>query len=372
MRKEIEQIRHFYIHVPFCLSKCGYCSFYSKEPEAGEIDNYCRTLIKEIAYYRTNKKLALESIYFGGGTPSLLSKTQIESILNELTFDSACEVTIEANPGDVNPALADVWLQAGINRISIGLQSMQPEELRILGRRHGVEENYAAVNTLRESGFTNISFDLIYGLPQQSLADVKYSLEEYMKLSPEHLSTYCLSLADDCRLAYLKKQLPDDETESEMYYMIRQVLQQNGWQQYELSSFSRNNRHSVHNSAYWQSREYVGCGPSASGYISGIRYQNSANLNLWREQVLSGRFMPNNEEIDETLREKEYIILALRTTQGFKSADFKKEFKIDFREKYSEKLVKFQNLKLLELADGYIRLTPEGYFISNEVLSEFV
>jgi oxygen-independent coproporphyrinogen III oxidase len=372
VREDIEPIRHLYIHVPFCLSKCGYCSFYSKEPTASEIEEYCRLLLKEITYYKTNYKLVLETVYFGGGTPSLLFPEQIENILKQLTFAEKSEITIEANPGDVDNARATGWLKAGVNRISIGLQSMRTEELQLLGRRHNVEDNYKAISILRESGFANISFDMIYGLPYQKVEDVEYSLKEYMKLSPEHISTYCLSLADDCGMAAYRDKLPEDEIVSDMYHLIRNVLLQNGWQQYELSNFCRDNLVSIHNSAYWKNREYAACGPSACGYLSKVRYQNYADMQRWKRQILDNEYLPNSEIIDESIREKEFIILALRTNDGFKLKDFARLFKIDFKQKYSEKLVKFQKLKLLEEKNGNIRLLPEAYFISNVVLREFV
>ena len=372
MRNDIETIRHLYIHVPFCLSKCGYCSFYSKEPAAGEIEDYCQILAKEIAYYKSKYQLVLETIYFGGGTPSLLSPEKIGNILRELTFAENCEITMETNPGDINKNRAIGWLEAGVNRISIGLQSMRNVELQLLGRRHCVIDNYNAVNTLRENGFTNISFDMIYGLPGQEIADVDYSLQEYMKLSPEHISTYCLSLADDCRMAAYRDKLPEDEIVSDMYYLIRKMLLQNGWQHYELSNFCKENLYSIHNSAYWQNKEYVGCGPSACGYLAKVRYQNFADLQRWKKQVIDKEFLPNSEIIDESIREKEYIILALRTSDGFRLEEYEKEFNVDFKQKYKEILVKFQKLKLLEEKNGNIRLLPAAYFISNEVLREFV
>lgn len=372
MVRERELIRHIYIHVPFCVRKCGYCSFYSKVPQADELVGFIETLLTEIEYYKTIYDLKCETIYLGGGTPSLLDQRQLAAIISQIPKHNNCEITLEANPGDITDTLITGWKNIGVNRISIGLQSMKNKELEFLGRRHSVEDNLKAIKKLKAGGFDNISFDLIYGLPGQNLSDVKYSIEEYLKLSPEHISTYCLSLADDCGMAEYKNKLPSDDTVSDMYFLIRSMLLSSGYQQYELSSFCRESRESRHNLAYWRQRKYLGCGPSAAGYVSGFRYQNPASYNQWHKEIDSDQYFDNQEDIDETLREKEYIIIGLRTTKGLKISDYFKEFQIDFPDKYREILVKYRKLKLMEEQDGYIRLLPEGYFISNTILSDFV
>ena len=372
MIQEKELIRHLYIHVPFCIRKCGYCSFYSKVPTAAEYVSFIKTLLIELDYYKRNYELDCETIYLGGGTPSLLDNKQLETIIRQIPRQNNCEITLEANPGDISESKIESWEHLEINRISVGLQSMKDDELEFLGRRHNVAESLNAIQLLQNSDIKNISFDLIYGLPGQNLADVEFSMNQYLKLSPEHISTYCLSLADDCALAEYKNKLPSDEIVSDMYFMIRSMLLSRDWLHYELSSFCMESRESRHNLAYWTQRKYLGCGPSAAGYVSGFRYQNPASYDKWLEDISSLKFFNNHENIDEVIREKEYIILALRTTKGLDIADFNKEFKIDFLEKYREILVKYQKLKLVEQHDGYIRLMPKGYFISNEILSNFV
>ncbi|MDP8220362.1 MAG: radical SAM family heme chaperone HemW [Candidatus Stygibacter frigidus] len=372
MAQETEQIRHLYIHIPFCKSKCGYCSFYSKVPEADEQASFIKTLLIELDYYKKHYELDCETIYLGGGTPSLLEHKQLETIIRQIPRQNNCEITLEANPGDISESKVLNWKKLGINRVSIGLQSMKDNELEFLGRRHNVAESKEAIRLLQNNEIKNISFDLIYGLPGQKLEDVEYSLNQYLSLSPEHISTYCLSLADDCALAGYKNKLPSDETVSDMYYMIRSMLLSKGWRHYELSSFCRGDKESRHNMAYWTHRKYLGSGPSAAGYVSSFRYQNPASYDQWQQAIKASKYFNNREDIGEVIREKEYIILALRTTKGLNLADFNKKFKIDFLTKYREILVKYQELKLLEQHDGNIRLLPEGYFISNEILSNFV
>ncbi len=336
------------------------------------MDIFCRTLQEEIRYYKSEYSIKADTIYLGGGTPSLLSARHIIEIISQIPRNRGCEITIEVNPQDINEDKVQGWLAAGINRISIGLQSMKSAELEFLGRRHSLDDNYRVVDILKKNKFNNISFDLIYGLPGQSIVDVEYSLKEYMILFPDHISTYCLSLAEDCQLAGYKKSLPADETLSDMYYSIRSILVDAGWQHYELSNFCRNDKISKHNLAYWQNEYYLGCGPSAAGYVSGFRYQNPASLVLWQQQIWNNQFFSGREEINDQIKEKEFIILALRTIKGLSLEDYKREFNSDFREKYRELLAKFAKLKLLEEKDGYIRLNIKGYFVSNEILSEFV
>ena len=372
MVRDKEQIRHIYIHVPFCVRKCGYCSFYSKEPQVDELEGFIETLLSEIEYYKSIYELKCETIYLGGGTPSLLDQRQLDSIINQIPRSSNCEITLEANPGDITKTLITSWKNTGVNRVSIGLQSMKNKELEFLGRRHSVEDNFKAIEKLKDGGIDNISFDLIYGLPGQNLPDVEYSIKEYLKLSPGHISTYCLSLSDDCLLADQRKNLPSDETLSDMYFLIRSMLLSSDWQQYELSSFCKEDRESKHNLAYWRQKKYLGCGPSAAGYVSGFRYQNPASYNQWHKEINASKYLNDQENIDEILREKEYIILGLRTIKGLKISDFFNEFRTDFPVKYREILVKYRKLKLVEEDDGYIRLMPNGYFISNEILSDFV
>ncbi len=372
MKLKTNPIRHIYLHIPFCKKKCGYCSFYSIESQSEDLDSFFRALQEEIRYYKREYSIKADTIYLGGGTPSLLPVEYIAELISLIPRNKGCEITIEVNPQDINEDKVQGWLAAGINRISIGLQSMKSAELEFLGRRHSLEDNYRVVSILQKNKFNHVSFDLIYGLPGQSIADVEYSLKEYMKLYPDHISTYCLSLAEDCVLAGYRNYLPADETLSDMYYSIRSILVEAGWQHYELSNFCQNAKISKHNLAYWQNENYLGCGPSAAGYVSGFRYQNPASLMLWQQQIWNNQYFTDQEEINDQTKEKEFIILALRTIQGLRLEDYKKEFENDFKEKYEEILAKFSKLKLLEEIDGYIRLNIEGYFISNEILSEFV
>lgn len=364
---------HIYIHVPYCQRKCGYCSFYSEEcTTAKELETYLCYLEKEIYSSIKEKPIEAKTVYFGGGTPSLINGEDIERILSNIPITSDCEITMELNPADVTKTKAQSWKTAGVNRVSLGCQSFIPDELLFLGRRQSVEDNLQAFKHLRDAGFDNISLDLIYGLPNQSNNDLHDSLSCFCQLNPEHISTYCLSLAKDCRLAKWRNKLPSEDETSEMYFIIINWLKKNGWYQYELSNFCLSGKESQHNLAYWRNKYYLGFGPSAAGYVSGMRYKNPADIGKWEQQIDTGKFLGDLDRIDQSTRQKEEIILSLRTKEGLNLKTFKEKYNVDIEDQYQEILVRFTNLELLEIKKGWLRLTEKAYFISNEILKEFI
>ncbi len=361
-------IEYIYIHVPFCLKKCDYCSFYS-EIFSEEVKNkYFTNLTKEIEAYKARFKIQPRTIYFGGGTPSLLHPEEIESISQKFNTSNLNEATLEINPVSVTGEYVNKLKQTCINRISLGTQSFVDKELKLLGRLHNSKQIVNAYDHLRAAGFTNISLDLIYGLPRQKKSDLLFSIDKFIELDPEHISTYCLSLDEDVPLFSQKALIPDDETVSEFYYLIRKKLISAEYDQYEISNFAKKGFESKHNLCYWNDKFYLGLGPAAAGYIDLFRYTNSASIKRYFQMD----FFQNWKKISDEDHEKEFIFLALRKTKGMNLKFFKEKFSDDFTKKYSIILKKFFTAKLLEINDDNIRLTPEAYFVSNEIFSEFV
>lgn len=365
-------VEHIYIHVPFCVKKCGYCSFYSTGYSETEADKYVSALKQEINLYRQKYQLKPKTIYFGGGTPSLLKADAVRSIIKRVGFSEETEITLEANPSSITQEYAYQIAKAGINRVSMGVQSMLQKELDLLGRIHDVQQVKDALLCLRKAGIGNISLDLIYGLPDQKLEDLEYSLNELIALTPQHISTYCLSLEKDVPLYSLKNKIPEDEIVAEFYEFIRTRLQRAGFEQYEISNFARIGKESKHNSSYWEDRPYLGLGPAAAGYLDGKRYNNPSLLEKYNQQIVDEVIMPDFEELSAAEHESEYIFLQLRKCRGINLENFMHIFTHNFVDKYVDKIEKFTKLGLMKVENGHCYLTPEAYFISNQIMSEFV
>ncbi len=363
-------IRFIYIHVPFCLRKCSYCSFFSINFSEEASNKFTKYLIKEITLFKQKYQIKPKTIYFGGGTPSLLTAEQINLIISQFDITETKEITIECNPVNINNEFAEELNSTPVNRISLGAQSFLDSELKILGRLHKADEIGNAYKMLRDHGYNNISLDLIYGLPGQTRKDVEFSLNEIIKLDPEHISTYCLSLDNDVPLFSRVDQIPADEKVAEFYYLIRNKLISSGFSHYEISNFTKSGFESKHNLCYWNDDHYLGFGPSAAGYIKNIRYNNTANFEAYYKMIDENKIMIDKIILKEDDHEKEYIFLNLRKSTGIDLKEFEKEFEIVFTEKYDWVIDKFRNL--LEINDKMIKLKPEAYFISNEIFSEFL
>ena len=359
-------IAHVYIHIPFCIKKCGYCSFYSEGFDGGLADKFINSLQDEIAFYSDRYQILPETIYFGGGTPSLLGSADIERILQRFDLSQVKEITLETNPATVTIHDLKEFRHIGINRLSIGAQSMIDRELELLGRIHKATD----VLSLYDSGlgelFENISYDIIYGLPNQKVMDVKHSLRELLSLKPSHFSTYCLSLDDSVPLYNSIDYIPSDEILSEMYYLISDMMLEHSYEQYELSSFALDDNISQHNMCYWSSTYYLGLGAGACGYLDSFRYQNSE-----LKDYLEGSCIKEKVELTPADVEKEYIITGLRKTEGISFTEYEKRFGCRFEEKYAATIRKMLEKGLIEVSN-YIRLRPKYYFLSNEVLCEFL
>lgn len=358
-----------YIHYPFCLQKCSYCSFFSV-PRNENRDKYLHYLIKEIDLYSSCLVIEPQTVYFGGGTPGLMNGEEIASLLRRFDLQKLTECTIEVNPSAVRKRTLKAWRELSVNRLSIGLQSFNDNELKLLGRTHTGEDNLNVFYAARDEGYDNISVDLIYGLPGQSINDVSRTIKEIVKLAPEHISAYCLSLNEDTLLARQGVDLPADEITAEMYRCIIDDLTAEGYEQYEISNFSRRGYMSKHNLTYWQCKEYIGFGCSAHGYAGNYRYYNPSDFGEYYYNVDNRIRFPNSEEQDIDKKKKDFVIQGLRLTKGIELKRYEKFFNEAFLDVFSKAIEKHK--KYLALENGFIRLKPIGYFVSNEIIVDFI
>ena len=354
-----------YIHIPFCRRKCGYCAFVSyNRPELQE--NYVEKLLQEIKSRYKGENL--KTIYFGGGTPSLLEIRQVENILKSLNFDKNTEITLEANPDSVDFAYLKELKRLGINRLSLGVQSFDDKLLKITNRLHSGTQAKNAYKNARKAGFENISLDFIYGLPEQSENGFKKDLEKAISLDSDHISLYGLKIEDGTPFSKQKfENIADDDLQAQMYLSAIEIL--SGYEHYEFSNFAKNGKFSRHNLNYWDNEEYYGFGTAAHGYLDGKRYSNARNLEIYLKNPLLSE---NEHNLTGKERLEEEIFLGFRRCAGIDTKKINKKFSIDFDEKYSHILEKFKKSgHLIKTATGW-KLSIDGILLSNEILCEFL
>lgn len=304
-----------YVHIPFCQSRCRYCDFFSTTL-LGRREEYVRALLAEIG----PEPYQPDTIYLGGGTPSLLDTDAILQILSAIGTRNAREVTIEVNPGDVTADKASKWIAAGVNRVSMGIQSFQDELLRIIGRRHTAGEARNAITILREAGIRNLSIDLMYGLPRQTEAMWQADIAEAIQTGAEHVSCYCLSYEEGTPLWQARErgeiQETDEETENSMYDYLCDALRRAGYEHYEVSNFARPHFRAVHNSNYWNDTPYIGFGAGAHSYDGKRRFWNPSDLNTYIRAALARDLLREEEVLTDEQKHMERIMLCLRTREG--------------------------------------------------------
>jgi oxygen-independent coproporphyrinogen III oxidase len=361
-----------YIHVPFCLTKCGYCNFFSLPFSQTSLNNYCSVLLKEIEQFKLKFELEPKTVYFGGGTPSLLSAGQIKAILDLLEPVEGAEITLEANPVQVTAAWVKALATTRVNRLSLGVQSLSEANLQALGRKHTAASVPERMRLLREAGFDNISLDLLYGLPHFSEQTFEAELEQYLALEPDHLSTYLLSIEETMPFCHWKGMLPDDKSCAAQYETICQTLDRAGWEHYEISNFTRPGQASRHNLTYWLDEPFAGLGAGASGFLHKQRYKRPEDLQLWQFSVERGDLLHAKEDETRAQQKADFIIMQLRLTRGLDLAAYKDIFGSDFVEDWHDVIAKFIASGHLERHNSFIRLTPQAWFVSNSVLREFV
>ena len=355
-----------HIHVPFCRRKCNYCDFYSSPATPGEVSSYATALCNQIGT-SPQKGAKISTVYFGGGTPSLLSQADFVSIISALqkTFDlSACsEFTVECNPESVLPALAKVWRDWGVNRVSMGVQTFCDDQLKILGRLHTKARATEAFRELREAGFQNISLDLMAALPGQTENDLRADLEQMLALNPEHLSVYLLKVEPGSVFGLKGIAEAEDEVQRSMYLLTHEILTCAGYEHYEISNFAKPGYRAKHNGVYWAGGEYLAFGPGASGYCDGVRYHIPADTAEYcRKNGLVSPIVDETVDFEES--QKEAIFLGLRLSEGIDRTLIPKE-----KESFVKTLC---NHGYAILTDHRFALTPEWFLVSDYVIRELL
>jgi oxygen-independent coproporphyrinogen-3 oxidase len=365
-----------YVHVPFCVSKCAYCDFASYAGREADIPRYVEAVIQEV----TRRGAATghpkaDTIFLGGGTPSLLDSLQVTRILNALSeafpIEEGAEITCECNPGTLTASFAKALRQAGVNRLSMGAQASQTRLLRLIGRIHTWETVIASVEIARQAGFDNINLDLMLGLPSQTVSDVRETLSAAMALLPTHLSCYGLMVEEGTPIsrdiASGKLALPEEETDREMYELARQTLAEHGFDQYEISNFARQGYACRHNVGCWTRVPYLGFGCAAHSFFDECRTRNPSTLNAY----LAGE-EPTTEQISQEQARFESMMLGLRMTRGVKDEDFTRMHGMSIREAFGEKLDQPISAGLLQWHEGALRLTRLGMDLENSVLVDLM
>ena len=377
-----------YIHIPFCLHKCAYCDFCSGVPkDKSQKEAYVDALMLDIAHTGEELKdsdVVVDSIYVGGGTPTLLSKREIE-LLTDTIYDSFkvtedAEFTFEANPATLDRSKAKCLKDAGVNRLSIGLQSAHDTELESLSRIHTYKEFLASFKAARKAGFENINVDVMYGIPEQTLESFKETLKTVCELEPEHISMYGLRIEEGTPFCIHQSELPlpSEDEEYAMYREGRTALQAQGYVHYEISNYARKGYKSKHNLKYWRCEEYIGFGVAAHSYYGGKRFARITDVDRYISYICGEEdytkiiAQSTVEEIDARTLECEYVMLALRTSAGVDKARFEEKFGFDFDSKYSERIREYADAGFIIDTHAKCTLSPEGLYVSNRILSDIL
>lgn len=369
-----------YVHIPFCKRKCEYCDFISYCNKDNLIETYVEALKKEINLQ--NIQSYIDTIYIGGGTPSYIESKYIKAIMKEIknkNIRKNAEITIEVNPGTVTEAKLKDYKECEINRLSIGLQSTKDELLRQIGRIHDYNQFIETYKLAREVGFENINVDLMIGLPNQKIMDLKESLNKIIELQPEHISVYSLIVEEGTPIAKKIQSgeltLPNENEERNMYWYVKNTLELNGYNHYEISNFSKKGYESRHNMSCWNQCQYFGFGVAAHSYRDITRYSNITDINEYIKNIQKGNLSKNriiHEIQKESDTEKEYMLLGLRKIEGVKINDFKAKFVKNPIYLFRNELKKLSDENLIAVDANTIRLTPKGIDLANLVWEEFV
>ena len=397
-----------YIHIPFCVKKCDYCDFLSAPADLETKEKYVEALINEIKLNKNKmSEYVVDTVFIGGGTPSLLEENQISKIMSVLrdncNMSENPEITIECNPGTITESKLLEYKKSGINRISFGLQSANDEELKSIGRIHNYAGFLESYNLARKCGFDNINVDLMSALPGQTLKSYEETLNKVVRLEPEHISAYSL-IVEENTLMYdrVKKAqikginiLPDEESERKMYYLTNNILRSNGYRKYEISNYSKPGKECKHNIGYWQRKEYLGFGIGAASLYKENRYNNITDINKYIE-VLTNNIKENSinnvgnssevenqvnilnsivknlQQLTERDRMEEFMFLGLRMMEGVSMEKFEQYFGKPYMEVYGKVQKRMEDKRFLINDNGYVKLTEFGIDLSNYVMSEFL
>ncbi len=367
-----------YVHLPFCIKKCNYCDFLSGSYSDLIKKSYIDCLLNEIDLYSDLlSKREIRTVYLGGGTPTVLPASYIVSIIEKLkkitSFKEGCEITIEMNPGTADEEKTAAYLQCGINRFSIGLQSVNDNELKALGRIHSYDDFLHLYDLLGRRGASNINIDLMTGIPYETVHSAERSLKEICALSPKHISVYSLILEEGTPFWHTPRKdlrLPDEDTEYEIYEMTRAILKENGYERYEISNYARSGFECIHNTVYWEIRDYIGFGAGAASRIGNRRYTNIRNV----EGYIRSEPFTFDEDLllDDGDMMSEFVFMGLRKTAGIDVVDFSNRFGKEILDVYGDIIRKHEEKGLLILSDKRLRFSEKGMDISNVVLKDFV
>lgn len=378
MKINKNEVYGVYVHIPFCLKKCSYCDFASYPGMLSRADCYLENVYAEMQQYRG---ITADSIYIGGGTPTALKKEQLTDLINKirstLSLTDDCEFTVECNPKTVDFDYLKMLKNNGVNRLSIGVQSLKDSELKMLGRVHSKDEAIECINMVKKAGFDNFNIDLMFGLPRQSLAGFKKTVMEVLNTEPKHISCYSLIVEDGTpisrRINSGELILPDEDTEREMYHTLVDILNDAGYKHYEISNFAKDGNESRHNNKYWERKPYIGLGAAAHSNIGDLRFGNPASLEEYEKvsclKIPEGREKEHLTQEDEM---SEVMILGLRKMDGISKVSFAKEFNKDLESVFKEQLSKFERLGLVQITDEKVMLTKRGIDVSNMVFCEFL
>lgn len=378
MKKELG----LYVHIPFCVKKCGYCDFLSWCGTSEEKENYVQALLKEIESYREFARgYRVSTVFVGGGTPSVLEAGQMEGVLGNIQevfeLEKKPEITLEMNPGTVTEEKLQCYKENGVNRLSIGLQSVKNEKLEVLGRIHSYEEFLESYELARKAGFTNISVDLISSIPGQKLEEWKEELAALSALSPEHISVYQLIIEAETpfyeKYAEHEELLPDEEESREIYLWTGSFLKEQGYEQYEISNYAKPGKESRHNLKYWERGDYLGLGLGAASMVRNIRMSNTKDMKTYLERCGQPKTMREDVQFLEEARQmEEFMFLGLRKTRGVSRKEFRRIFGQEMDMVYEKALHKCLENGMLKEHKDRVYLSEEGVLLSNAVLSEFL
>lgn len=381
--KELE----LYLHIPFCERKCAYCDFLSAPADLPVRISYIKKLQEEIAYYGPEfEEYQVSSIFLGGGTPTILEGYQLAAILETVKkyfrLVADAEITVECNPGTLTAGKTEKLVQAGFNRLSMGLQSADDRELQLLGRIHNFAQFLESYDLARKAGFENINVDLMSALPGQTLKSWQNTLQKVTALRPEHISAYSLIIeegtpfyerfAEDERIREEgghPRLLPEEAIERQMYELTQRFLHTKGYERYEISNYAKPGSECRHNCGYWTRKDYLGLGLGASSLVGHQRFQNTSDLKEYLEQEYHHI---HTETLDKKSEMEEFMFLGLRLMTGISRQQFEKTFQVTLDSVYGEVLRKLKSEQLIEEVAGYVRLTEYGIDVSNYVLSEFL
>ena len=359
-----------YLHIPFCKNKCPYCDFFSRKGSGTDYDAYCAEVNKKIKYWSNQAQQPLTTIYFGGGTPSTLGTKRLCNLLNTIKnnflVDQNAEITVEINPETGKALDFETMKLSGFNRVSIGLQTAVESELKALGRIHSVDDAGLTVKQVQAAGIENISLDLMMGIPFQTTNSLKESIDFCASLGVKHISSYLLKIEKGTRFFEQRNSLnvADEDEQADLYLFAVSYLESHGFRQYEISNFALDGYESRHNSNYWKCHEYIGIGPSAHSFFEGKRFFYGRSFEDFQSNILHYDGDGGSED--------EYIMLALRLKKGLCFSDYQKRFHKEISPLLIQKAEKYIEMKLMERGKEHLSFTPQGFLVSNAILSDLL